>query len=121
MREGMSLKSISELHPSIYIIVYDELEKGLVQKKKFTDRNGKEFREYWIFKPKERKTHLYLPNSMKLQETDKTYLHSIIICDISESFHMVRKSPKGFAVRGIKVFGEVLKKYLSKTNRGTVD
>ncbi len=88
-------------------IFYKDLDSGLVKKKKYDDKT-----EYWVYRQK--KGNLYLPDGSKtlLQDKENSFLFCVVVAE-----KIVKKTKKGILVKGLKLTGEAINKYLTKTNR----
>jgi hypothetical protein len=92
------------------VILDKDLKSGLVKKKYY---NGNT--EYWVYRKKEGK--IYLPDGKKsiLQDRKESYLFCIVICE--DSNYVVKKNDEGKLIKGFKVTGKSINKYLKNTNR----
>lgn len=101
-------------HSKTWVIWKSDLEKGLVRKHNHKDRQGIELVEYWVYKLKD--TKIWLPDKEKvlLQDQANSYLFAIIVCD---SGHIMKETKQNYLIEGVRVTGDSVNDYLSKTGR----
>lgn len=92
------------------VILNKDLKSGLVK----TKRNSEGHKEYWIYRIKESKSKLYLPDGYKTLKQDKE--NSFLFCIVVEE-SIEKKNEEGLLVTGFKISGDEINKYLEKTNR----
>ena len=99
------------IRESIYVIFFKDIDNKLVQVKHYN-----QYVEYWVYKEKNTKSLVWLPKNRKLyHDREDTYLDCIIACTEQQPR---KKGKKGIKIKGIKITGDSLNKYLAKTNRG---